>query len=68
MCVAREEIDWFLSECRSPQDDRLHIVRDEIVKEVTREPVSAFDQMNLFDNTNDVLKRIVRSETPFVSE
>ena len=45
---------------RSEQDVRLYIVKDDLPNESSSASASVFDQLNLFDNTNDVLKRMVR--------
>ncbi len=44
---------------RSKQDSRLHIVKDDHSQEDTSQTISVFDQLNLFDNSNDIMKRIV---------
>ena len=44
---------------RSVQDQRLYIVKDEEFENNNSAPASIFDQLNLFDNTNDLLKRSV---------
>ncbi|CAF0878331.1 unnamed protein product [Adineta steineri] len=48
---------------KSPQDNRLYIVKGEIEQENISQPISAFDQMNLFDNSNDLMKRIKGSDS-----
>ncbi len=50
---------FFFLYIRSTQDSRLHIVKDDPLEEDTSQQISAFDQLNLFDNSNDILKRIV---------
>jgi len=52
----------FFISIRSPQDSRLHIVKDDLPQEDMSEAISAFDQLNLFDNSNDIMKRIVNSK------
>ena len=54
------EFQWIFVGFRSPQDSRLFIVIDEPPRSESAEPVSAFDQLNLFDdNSNDMFKRAV---------
>ncbi|CAF0782574.1 unnamed protein product [Adineta ricciae] len=48
---------------KSPRDNRLYIVREEIPQESQPQPVSAYDQLNLFDNSNDLFKRIKGSDS-----
>ena len=55
-----EKLSFDYLNLRSPRDNRLYIVREEIPHESQPQPVSAYDQLNLFDNSNDLLKRIVR--------
>ena len=45
---------------RSEQDQRLYIVRDNFPDENFSASASLFDQLNLFDNSNDPFKRSVR--------
>ena len=49
----------FFFKIRSPQDSRLYIVKDDVQQQNISEPISAFDQLNLFDNSSDVIKRVV---------
>lgn len=50
------------SQNRSPQDNQLYLVRDELAEpQNSTEPVSVFDQMNLFDDSTHMMKRIVSS-------
>lgn len=46
---------------RSEQDPRLYIVKDDLPSENTSATLSVFDQMNLFDPSNDLSKRLVTS-------
>ncbi len=44
---------------RSTQDSRLYIVKDDLSQENSPQTLSVFDQLNLFDNPNDLTKRFV---------
>ncbi len=54
-----ENIEFRFFQIRSPQDSRLHVVKDDLPQETVSQPISAFDQLNLFDNSNDIMKRMV---------
>ncbi|CAF0925791.1 unnamed protein product [Rotaria sordida] len=42
---------------KSTQDTRLYIVKDNLRRDISSQSISAFDQLNLFDNSNDIMKR-----------
>ena len=44
---------------RSTQDSRLYIVKDDLPRDRRPQSTSVFDQMNLFDNSSDTMRRIV---------
>ncbi|CAF1424033.1 unnamed protein product [Adineta steineri] len=43
---------------KSTQDARLYIVKDDLPKRNLSQSLSAFDQLNLFDSSNDVMRRL----------
>ncbi|UJR35734.1 hypothetical protein I4U23_028484 [Adineta vaga] len=53
-----QKLAQYLQLEKSTQDSRLYIVKDDLPRERHSQTTSAFDQLNLFDNSNDVMKRI----------
>ncbi|CAF2374796.1 unnamed protein product [Rotaria sp. Silwood2] len=43
---------------KSTQDNQLYIVKDDLPQANIIEPISAFDQLNLFDDSSSMMKRI----------
>ncbi|CAF3024525.1 unnamed protein product [Rotaria socialis] len=43
---------------KSIQDNQLYVIKEDFAHETTTEPISVFDQLNLFDDSHNMMKRI----------